>query len=116
MKALKIRESLCRLLLMCGVLFVLAGCREPIAEQKSAGPIVPAADARVFDVEGMTCEGCVQGLTAKLKDTPGVQAVKVSLEEKKAYVTADAGKLPDDQIVAAIQKAGYEAKPAGPKS
>ncbi len=69
------------------------------------------ADQRTFAIEGMSCQGCVDTITAALKDIPGVRAAKVSLADKKALVTAPMSEVPTDKIVAAIEAAGYKGKP-----
>jgi copper chaperone CopZ/predicted peroxiredoxin len=67
---------------------------------------------RSFDVEGMTCQGCVDTITSALKAIPGVRSAKVSLEDKKAVVEANESSVPSEKILAAIKTAGYKAKPA----
>lgn len=67
--------------------------------------------ARQFAIEGMTCEGCVQTITAALKAIPGVKSAEVSLQDKKAVVVADEAEVPASQIEAAVSKAGYKATP-----
>lgn len=64
-----------------------------------------------LDVTGMTCGGCVRHVTKALSAVPGVSAVDVSLEGHSAVVRHD-GTTPADQLVAAVVKAGYEAKAA----
>ncbi|WP_277187779.1 cation-translocating P-type ATPase [Caballeronia sp. BR00000012568055] len=61
-----------------------------------------------FTVEGMTCASCVARVEKVLKRVPGVESVAVNLATEKATVHADAS-VSDDQLVAAIVKAGYEA-------
>ena len=60
----------------------------------------------------MTCQGCVDTITAALKEIPGVRAAEVSLAAKKAVVTAPMSEVPNEKIVAAIVAAGYKGKPA----
>lgn len=40
-----------------------------------------------YQVEGMTCGGCVAGVTSKLEKVAGVESVQVNLENKEAIVT-----------------------------
>jgi copper chaperone CopZ len=92
----------------------------PTAQQAGAPPpadsavagTASAASAREFAVEGMSCQGCVESVTAALTKVPGVQSVKVLLAEKKAVVVADRNQVPDAQIVAAITAAGYAGRTA----
>lgn len=60
-----------------------------------------------FDITGMTCDHCVNAVTAAIKDTEGVSAVKVSLDDKSAVVEGDPINI--DAIVAAVAEEGYEA-------
>jgi copper chaperone CopZ len=39
-----------------------------------------------YQVEGMTCGGCVAGVTTKLENVSGVKSVQVNLENKEAIV------------------------------
>lgn len=87
-------------------MLVLAGAGGCSSDSSSARQPAP----RVFDVEGMVCDGCVETVTGTLKGLPGVESAEVNLAEKKATVTADPQKLPDAEITAAIEKAGYQAK------
>jgi P-type Cu+ transporter len=61
-----------------------------------------------FTVEGMTCASCVARVEKVLKRVPGVESVAVNLATEKATVHADSS-VSDEQLVAAIVKAGYEA-------
>ncbi len=70
-------------------------------------------DRQVFAVEGMTCEGCVGTVKAALSELEGVESVDVSLEKKQAVVVGSPGKVSEQAVVAAIEAAGYKARPAG---
>ena len=67
--------------------------------------------ARTFAIEGMVCQGCADTITTALAGVPGVRSASVSLEDKKATVSADESKVPNDKIVAAIAAAGYKGSP-----
>jgi P-type Cu+ transporter len=68
-----------------------------------------------FSVSGMTCASCVARVEKVLKRVPGVENVSVNLATEKAVVHAN-GAVSDDQLVAAIVKAGYEAAPVVPST
>lgn len=91
----------------------LAGCSQSGEPANRAEPVVAAKAGRTFSVEGMSCEGCVSGVTKALEALPGVRSVDVSLEEKRATVDADAALVSDGDIEAAIAKAGYQGRPSG---
>ncbi|WP_244140071.1 heavy metal translocating P-type ATPase [Caballeronia sp. BCC1704] len=61
-----------------------------------------------FAVGGMTCASCVARVEKMLKRVPGVDAVAVNLATERATVHASDA-VTDDQLLAAITKAGYEA-------
>jgi Cu+-exporting ATPase len=58
-------------------------------------------------IEGMTCEGCVRGVTEALKATPGVRDARVSLAERRAIVQTEDGRANREQLIAAVERAGY---------
>lgn len=81
----------------------------PAEVQLTAGP---GQHLVTLNVEGMTCGGCAQAITAKLGKTPGVHQVRVSHTEKTAIaIVDDAG--PSDAVLAeVITGLGYTAQPA----
>ena len=88
----------------CGQEAAKSGRRPPDASQ--------ATEAREFDIEGMTCEGCVSTVKSAIEAVPGVAAVTVSLPDKKAVVAADFSQASPQAIEDAVSKAGYKARPA----
>jgi len=60
-------------------------------------------------VEGMTCDSCVQAITAALGQLDGVTAVEVSLAKRRAVVRHIAAKVPAAKLIAEINKLGYRA-------
>ena len=62
-------------------------------------------------VDGMTCVSCARAVERSLKTFPEVDAVKISLSTEKVTVVYKEGKkLTQDQVKAAIKKAGYSVK------
>ena len=57
----------------------------------------------------MSCGGCAGSVTRAVSRLPGVQNVDVSLAQKLASVEYDGAAIDATAIVAAIQKAGFEA-------
>lgn len=75
-------------------------------------PVVAAAADQtvVMEIKGMTCEVCTVAVKKALVDVPGVKSVKVSFDEKKAWVTLEKP-VADDILNDAVKKAGeYEGK------
>jgi copper chaperone len=64
-----------------------------------------------FAIDGMSCQGCVRGVTGALNKVAGVKAVDVSLERAAATVEFDSTSVQPAAIVAAIVGAGFEARP-----
>ena len=60
-----------------------------------------------YTVSGMTCAHCVQAVTGELSALPGVAEVQVDLASGAVTVTSEAP-LPDDEVRAAVDEAGYE--------
>ncbi len=62
----------------------------------------------VFQVEGMTCEGCAAIAEKAIRDVPGVLAVEVDYQKGQALVGAEIGcPIPRDAVLAALEKVGY---------
>jgi Cu+-exporting ATPase len=64
-----------------------------------------------FVVYGMSCMGCVRGVTGAVNKVAGVANVDVSLEDSCATVEYDPSAVDDAKIVDAIEGAGFEASP-----
>ena len=64
----------------------------------------------VLPIEGMTCASCVNRIERFLKKTPGVELANVNLATEKATVLVDPGIAGRDELVKAVEAAGYEVK------
>ena len=64
-----------------------------------------------LDITGMTCASCVRRVERGLSKVPGVETANVNFASEKAYVTASNG-VTESALVAAVEKAGYQARPA----
>jgi len=84
-----------------------------VAAIEDAGYDVPAPAALDLSVEGMTCASCVGRVERALLAVPGVTSANVNLATERATVqgTADPAAL-----VAAIEDAGYDARPLQPQA
>lgn len=60
-------------------------------------------------VDGMTCFTCELTVESSLKRLPGVQEADAKVTEQAAYVRYDPSKVSIDDMVAAINKTGYQA-------
>jgi heavy metal translocating P-type ATPase len=63
-----------------------------------------------FDIEGMTCASCVRRVERALGKVEGVETASVNFATETARVTL-AGEVASEQLVAAVEKAGYHAAP-----
>lgn len=67
------------------------------------------SETLTLHIEGMTCMHCAAHVTEALKGVKGVKKAEVRLEEKTAVVTYAAGKADKDDMVRAVEAAGYTA-------
>jgi len=63
-----------------------------------------------LDIEGMTCASCVARVEKALRKVDGVLDAAVNLATESAHVRAAVG-LPAGALAAAVEKAGYHARP-----
>lgn len=64
--------------------------------------------ASTFIATGMTCQHCVASVTKELSEIAHVTSVSVDLPSGTVTVESDVP-IPEDEIIAAIDKAGYSA-------
>ena len=60
-----------------------------------------------FQVPEVSCQHCINAITKEVTAIPGVQQVQVALDSKTVTVEHGA-QVSTDQIVAAINEAGYD--------
>ena len=82
---------------------------QAVAAIEKAGYAVPAQSVDL-QVDGMTCASCVGRVERALKKVPGVQNAVVNLATERATVQLQGG-TDASRLIAAIEKAGYEARP-----
>ncbi|WP_407973398.1 heavy metal translocating P-type ATPase (plasmid) [Burkholderia pyrrocinia] len=68
-----------------------------------------------LNVAGMTCASCVGRIEMALMRTPGVESASVNLAAERAHVRILQGVVMADELVAAVERAGYQAAPAEEK-
>ena len=80
-----------------------------IAAIEKAGYEVPQTQVELV-VQGMTCASCVGRVERALQKVAGVQSASVNLATERAQVVLS-GQTSVQDLVAAVEKAGYEARP-----
>ncbi|MFA9277347.1 MAG: heavy-metal-associated domain-containing protein [Rhodoluna sp.] len=61
-----------------------------------------------FTATGMTCQHCVGSVTKEVSELAHVTSVSIDLPSGTVTVESDSS-IPQDEIIAAIDKAGYPA-------
>ena len=59
-------------------------------------------------ISGMTCSGCSSTVQKIISTLPGIDQASVSLEKSQATVQFDPDKISEQQIISAIEDAGYD--------
>ena len=77
----------------------------------TATPDAPQPIEIVLPIEGMTCASCVNRIERFLRKTPGVEQAAVNLATERATVLVDPGTAGRDELVRAVEAAGYEVRP-----
>jgi len=60
-----------------------------------------------FKIDGMHCDGCARTIEALVSTEPGVRKATISFKAREARILFDPQALGEDQLAAAIRKAGY---------
>jgi copper chaperone len=72
--------------------------------------VVKAGEEEVeLKVDGMTCGMCENAVKTALLNCKGVKDAEVSHKEGKAVVKVEEGKAETDELIKAVEKAGFSA-------
>lgn len=66
----------------------------------------------ILRAEGFSCPSCVAKIEKQVGRLDGVESVKVHFASSRVEVEHDPSRASVDDLVAAVQKAGYTARPA----
>jgi copper chaperone len=66
-----------------------------------------------FKVQGMHCQSCATSIDWEIEDLDGVSDASTSLAAGLTEVSYDAAKVRAEDLLAAIQRAGFSAEPIG---
>ena len=61
-------------------------------------------------IDGMHCDGCAENVQSLLESQQGVRMATVSFRNKEARVLHDAQLVPETQVAALIEKAGFRVR------
>jgi copper chaperone len=67
----------------------------------------------ILDVEGMSCGSCVRHVEGALRGLEGIEKVEVRLREGKVKVDHDPSLATTEQLIEALDDAGYPAHAQG---
>jgi Cu+-exporting ATPase len=73
-------------------------------------PAITSTNSVELAIEGMSCASCVKRVENALAAVPGVRGANVNLATERAHVDAQKAGVAD-ALIAAVRKAGYEARP-----
>jgi len=79
-----------------------------------AGAAHAAEAQRTLALSGLTCTACSAAVTKALKQVEGVRDVTVSEDRTRAVLVVDET-VPEDTLIAAVRRLGYEARVARPE-
>ena len=86
---------------------------EPIGFRPRPSPPPPVGKSTELRIEGMDCGNCVRSVTEALQSVAGVSRVAVDLSSARARIHWLPGQAAEPaRLVAAIEQAGYRARPA----
>lgn len=96
-------------------------CSDPCSSEASNAEQISSDQTRqeasskvtVVNIEGMTCNSCVQSIEGLISQKPGVKTIRVSLANKNGTVVYDPAVTNPETIRAAIEDMGFDASLAG---
>lgn len=75
-----------------------------------SGDHLSGDDAKIrISIEGMTCQSCVRTIEETVSQKPGIYSIKVSLQDKCAFVHYDTKTVSEDGVCEYIDDMGFEA-------
>ncbi len=67
---------------------------------------------KTYRVEGMHCSNCAMNIEGIEDDLPGIKQVAASYQKGRMVVEFDETQVSEVQILAALEKRGYQAFPS----
>uniref|UniRef100_A0A8C5MRG7 P-type Cu(+) transporter n=1 Tax=Leptobrachium leishanense TaxID=445787 RepID=A0A8C5MRG7_9ANUR len=84
-----------------------ASCSDPASFPRSNHK--PSTKVTVINIEGMTCNSCVQSIEGLISQKPGVRSIQVSLANNNGTVEYDPAVTDPEKIRASIEDMGFDA-------
>ena len=66
---------------------------------------------QIFKITGMHCTSCAMNIDGEIEDTEKVKNVKTSYAKQETEVEYDPEEITEEEIIKAVEKAGYTATP-----
>lgn len=80
------------------------------AVEKTGYQVVSDTKKVELKIEGMTCASCANRVERSLKSTDGVTSAVVNLTTEKATIEYDPDSIGVDELLAAVERAGYQGR------
>ena len=102
-------RNVCLLLTFCGFLLCTIGCGDgKVASTGTSDPVTAGSETRVYEVFGMDCPGCHEGMEKLVKKIPAIQQAEASWEKKQLLVVIRPGtELKDEDIHDAVRRSNF---------
>lgn len=81
---------------------------QPVNDKNKDGGAMMAYETKILNVEGMSCNHCVNSVKKSVGSLSGISEVDVDLVSKKVTVVYDSEKVKIDEIKDTIKDAGYD--------
>jgi predicted peroxiredoxin/copper chaperone CopZ len=86
----------------------VATLRSKFAQGQESSAATTAVVPWEFVIDGMSCQGCADGITSALSRLPGVVSAKVSFQDKRAVILGRESELSPGTVLSAIAAIGYK--------
>lgn len=100
-------RNLFALLIFCAVVVGFLGCNQT-QQEDPAGLSIEGSETRVYEVFGMDCPGCHEGVEKLVKRLPGVIDAQANWEKKRITIHVKPNvELKDEDVFSTIRRANF---------
>ena len=89
------------------------GFEAALSSPSPTPPLTNDVQTVMINIDGMTCNSCVQTIEKNISQLDGIQSISVSLAAKTAQVRYSPGKVTGEQVREAIEDMGFDASLIG---